>query len=88
MFQRAVGQNLCVMVYQEDVIKVRYIMVGWLLHGDILRRAISGKGRSLAELQSVKTNFVSLKKVKGASNWVKKKIENKLWDILLISIQV
>jgi DNA polymerase III alpha subunit len=58
------GETYGVMVYQEDVIKIALHYAGLeASYGDILRRAISGKGRSLKELQSVKDQFfVSVKK--------------------------
>jgi DNA polymerase III alpha subunit len=51
------GETYGVMVYQEDVIKIALHYAGEASYGDILRRAISGKGRSLKELQSVKDQF-------------------------------
>jgi DNA polymerase III alpha subunit len=46
------------MVYQEDVIKIALHYGGLPAEdGDILRRAMSGKGRSKAALQKVKDNF-------------------------------
>ena len=46
------------MVYQEDVIKIAQYF-GGLTHadGDILRRAMSGKERSIEKLNEVKANF-------------------------------
>jgi hypothetical protein len=52
------------MVYQEDVIKIALHFGGLSApDGDVLRRAMSGKGRSLSALQKVKDN--SLNPVKG-----------------------
>lgn len=46
------------MVYQEDVIKIALHYGGLSApDGDILRRAMSGKGRSLSALQRVKDHF-------------------------------
>jgi len=58
VFKEQLGETYGVMVYQEDVIKIALHYAGLsAAYGDILRRAISGKGRSLAELQSVKDQF-------------------------------
>lgn len=47
-----------IMVYQEDVIKVAHHFAGLdLAEADILRRGMSGKFRSKAELERVKTRF-------------------------------
>ncbi len=58
ILQAQLGETYGIMVYQEDVIKIA-IHYGGLdpADGDILRRAMSGKGRSLAALQKVKDNF-------------------------------
>ena len=58
VFKEQLGETYGVMVYQEDVIKIALHYGGLTAaYGDILRRAISGKGRSLAELLSVKNQF-------------------------------
>jgi len=58
VFKEQLGETYGVMVYQEDVIKIALHYAGLeASYGDILRRAISGKGRSLKELQSVKDQF-------------------------------
>ena len=47
-----------VMVYQEDVIKVAHHFAGLdLAEADVLRRAMSGKYRSHAEFDKIRTNF-------------------------------
>lgn len=57
-FKEHLGETYGVMVYQEDVIKIALHYGGLsAAKGDILRRAISGKSRSLKELQSVKDEF-------------------------------
>jgi DNA polymerase-3 subunit alpha/error-prone DNA polymerase len=54
------------MVYQEDVIKIALHYGGLAAaDGDILRRAMSGKGRSLEALQRVKDNFFASCAAKG-----------------------
>ena len=58
VFKEQLGETYGVMVYQEDVIKIALHYAGLeASYGDILRRAISGKGRSLKELQTVKEQF-------------------------------
>lgn len=58
VLEQHLGETYGIMVYQEDVIKIA-IHYGGLepADGDILRRAMSGKGRSLSALQKVKDNF-------------------------------
>ncbi len=58
VFEEHLGDTYGIMVYQEDVIKIA-IHFGGLsaADGDVLRRAMSGKGRSLVALQKVKDNF-------------------------------
>ncbi|MFC0776908.1 DNA polymerase III subunit alpha [Flavobacterium sp. HJSW_4] len=58
VFQQELGETYGIMVYQEDVIKIALHYGGLpAADGDILRRAMSGKGRSKAALQKVKDNF-------------------------------
>jgi DNA-directed DNA polymerase III PolC len=58
VFKEQLGETYGVMVYQEDVIKIALHYAGLEpSYGDILRRAISGKSRSLKELQTVKEQF-------------------------------
>ncbi len=58
VFKEQLGETYGVMVYQEDVIKIALHYAGLEpAYGDILRRAISGKGRSLKELQTVKDRY-------------------------------
>jgi len=58
VFEEQLGETYGIMVYQEDVIKVALHYGGLpAADGDILRRAMSGKGRSKAALQKVKDNF-------------------------------
>jgi DNA polymerase-3 subunit alpha/error-prone DNA polymerase len=66
VFKEQLGETYGVMVYQEDVIKIALHYGGLTAaYGDILRRAISGKGRSLLELQSVKDQFFVSCKAQG-----------------------
>lgn len=58
VFEEQLGETYGIMVYQEDVIKIALHYGGLpATDGDILRRAMSGKGRSKAALQKVKDNF-------------------------------
>lgn len=58
IFKEHLGDTYGIMVYQEDVIKIAQYFGGLsLADGDILRRAMSGKGRSLSALQKVKEHF-------------------------------
>ncbi|SEA52050.1 DNA polymerase III subunit alpha [Pedobacter hartonius] len=58
VFKEQLGETYGIMVYQEDVIKIALYYGGLpAADGDILRRAMSGKGRSKAALQKVKDNF-------------------------------
>jgi error-prone DNA polymerase len=55
-----------VMVYQKDVIKIALHYGGLpAAYGDILRRAISGKSRSIKELLAVKDQFLASCQKKG-----------------------
>ncbi|MCX2478239.1 DNA polymerase III subunit alpha [Pedobacter sp. MC2016-15] len=61
VFEEQLGETYGIMVYQEDVIKIALHYGGLpAADGDILRRAMSGKGRSKAALQKVKDNFFNL----------------------------
>ena len=58
VFREQLGETYGIMVYQEDVIKIALHYGGLPAEdGDILRRAMSGKGRSKAALQKVKDHF-------------------------------
>lgn len=58
VFKEQLGETYGIMVYQEDVIKIA-LHYGGLdpADGDILRRAMSGKGRSKEALQRVKNKY-------------------------------
>lgn len=58
VFKEQLGETYGIMVYQEDVIKIA-LHYGGLdpADGDILRRAMSGKGRSKEALQRVKDRY-------------------------------
>ena len=66
VFKEQLGETYGIMVYQEDVIKIALHFAGVpASDGDILRRAMSGKGRSAAALQKVKDNFFRCCEQKG-----------------------
>ena len=66
VFKEQLGETYGIMVYQEDVIKIALHFAGVTASdGDILRRAMSGKGRSATALQKVKDNFFACCQQKG-----------------------
>ena len=66
VFKEQLGETYGIMVYQEDVIKIALHYGGLpAADGDILRRAMSGKGRSMEALQKVKDNFFTCCAEKG-----------------------
>lgn len=68
IFEEHLKETYGIMVYQEDVLKIAQYFGGLsLADGDILRRAMSGKGRSIKKLQEVKANFFASCKAKGHS---------------------
>lgn len=66
VFKQQLGETYGIMVYQEDVIKIAQHYGGLpAADGDILRRAMSGKGRSKAALQRVRDHFFECCAAKG-----------------------
>lgn len=66
VFKEQLGETYGIMVYQEDVIKIALHYGGLpAADGDILRRAMSGKGRSKEALQQVKDNFFASCEAQG-----------------------
>ncbi|PZU89051.1 MAG: DNA polymerase III subunit alpha [Chryseobacterium sp.] len=66
VFKKELGETYGIMVYQEDVIKIAMHFGGVsAANGDVLRRAMSGKGRSLSALQKLKDDFFESCKRKG-----------------------
>ena len=66
VFKEQLGETYGIMVYQEDVIKIALHYAGVpATDGDVLRRAMSGKGRSKEALQKVKDNFFECCAQKG-----------------------
>ena len=60
ILEEQLSETYGVMVYQEDVIKVAHHFAGLdLAEADVLRRAMSGKYRSLREFQLIREKFFS-----------------------------
>ncbi|WP_333577779.1 DNA polymerase III subunit alpha [Sphingobacterium sp.] len=75
VFEQQLGETYGIMVYQEDVIKIALHYGGVsAADGDILRRAMSGKGRSLSALQKVKDDFFASCKQQGHPEELSKEI--------------
>ena len=75
VFKEQLGETYGIMVYQEDVIKIALHFGGLsATDGDLLRRAMSGKGRSLSALQKVKDHFFESCKSKGHSEQLSKEV--------------
>ncbi|CAM3750764.1 DNA polymerase III subunit alpha [Elizabethkingia occulta] len=75
VFEKELGETYGIMVYQEDVIKIALHFGGLSASdGDILRRAMSGKGRSLSALQKVKQHFFESCKQLGHSEQLSKEV--------------
>jgi DNA polymerase-3 subunit alpha/error-prone DNA polymerase len=66
VFKAHLAETYGIMVYQEDVIKIAHHFAGIdLAKADILRRAMSGKTRSIKELDSIKQTYFDNCKAKG-----------------------
>jgi len=75
VFEKELGETYGIMVYQEDVIKIALHFGGLSpADGDVLRRAMSGKGRSLSALQKVKDHFFESCKALGHSEQLSKEV--------------
>jgi DNA polymerase III, alpha subunit len=75
VFEKELGETYGIMVYQEDVIKIALHFGGLSpADGDVLRRAMSGKGRSLNALQKVKDHFFESCKSLGHSEQLSKEV--------------
>ncbi len=69
------GETYGVMIYQEDVIKVIYRIVGLTLEeADFLRRAMSGKMRSREAMQKIYNRFICGCKKKGFTDYITKQL--------------
>ncbi|WP_294314259.1 DNA polymerase III subunit alpha [uncultured Chryseobacterium sp.] len=68
VFEKNLKETYGIMVYQEDVIKIAQYFGGVsLADADTLRRAMSGKERSIRKLHEVKANFFEKCKGEGHS---------------------
>lgn len=66
VFEEHLGETYGVMVFQEDVLKIAHHFGGLdLADADILRRAMSGKTRSISEFQDIKRRFFENCKQRG-----------------------
>lgn len=75
VFEKELGETYGIMVYQEDVIKIALHFGGLsATDGDVLRRAMSGKGRSLSALQKVKDHFFESCKELGHPEQLSKEV--------------
>jgi DNA polymerase-3 subunit alpha len=75
VFEQELGETYGIMVYQEDVIKIALHFGGLSApDGDVLRRAMSGKGRSLSALQKVKDHFFQSCKELGHPEQLSKEV--------------
>ncbi len=75
VFEKELGETYGIMVYQEDVIKIALHFGGLSpADGDVLRRAMSGKGRSLSALQKVKDHFFESCKMLGHPEQLSKEV--------------
>jgi len=75
VFEKELGETYGIMVYQEDVIKIALHFGGVsATNGDVLRRAMSGKGRSLSALQKLKDDFFDSCKRKGHSDHLSQEV--------------
>ncbi|WP_415326282.1 DNA polymerase III subunit alpha [Chryseobacterium sp. MMS23-Vi53] len=75
VFEKELGETYGIMVYQEDVIKIALHFGGLSApDGDVLRRAMSGKGRSLSALQKVKDHFFESCKELGHAEQLSKEV--------------
>src|SRR5690606_22827567 len=75
VFEEQLGETYGIMVYQEDVIKIALHFGGLTADdGDILRRAMSGKTRSLSALQKVKDHFFDSCNKLGHSEQLSKEV--------------
>ena len=75
VFEKELGETYGIMVYQEDVIKIALHFGGLsATDGDVLRRAMSGKGRSLSALQKVKDHFFESCKQLGHPEQLSKEV--------------
>ncbi len=75
VFEEHLRETYGVMVYQEDVIKIAHHFAGIdLAKADILRRAMSGKTRSIKELDTIKQTYFDNCRLKGYPDELAKEV--------------
>jgi DNA-directed DNA polymerase III PolC len=75
VFKEQLGETYGIMVYQEDVIKIALHFGGVSADdGDVLRRAMSGKSRSIEKLQEVRDHFFDSCAKKGHPEQLSKEV--------------
>lgn len=75
VFEEQLGETYGIMVYQEDVMKIAHHFAGLdLKDTDILRRGMSGKTRSKAEMQRVEQAFFENCKALGHSDQLSQEV--------------
>lgn len=75
VFEKQLGETYGIMVYQEDVIKIAQGFGGVSPEsGDILRRAMSGKSRSVQKLQEVRDEFFESCRKQGHPDALSKEV--------------
>lgn len=75
VFEEQLGETYGIMVYQEDVIKIALHFGGVSADdGDVLRRAMSGKTRSIQKLQEVREHFFESCAEKGHPEELSKEV--------------
>ncbi len=68
LLEEVLGETHGVMIYQEDVIRVAHRVAGLTLaDADLLRRAMSGKGRSHDGMAALRTRFIAGARRNGLS---------------------
>ncbi|NRB50916.1 MAG: DNA polymerase III subunit alpha [Saprospiraceae bacterium] len=75
VFEEQLGETYGVMVFQEDVLKIAHHYGGLdLADADILRRAMSGKTRSISQFKEIKQRFFDNCKASGYSEALTKEV--------------
>lgn len=75
VFEEQLGETYGVMVFQEDVLKIAHHYGGLdLADADILRRAMSGKTRSISQFKDIKQRFFDNCKASGYSEALTKEV--------------
>lgn len=76
LLKDVLAETYGIMVYQEDVMKVAHKIAGFsLAEADVLRRAMSGKERSSAQMDAAKERFLAGAKLNG----IEREISTEIW---------